>query len=130
MKRLFPLLLISVFGLSSLAQKNNSTPAQKLPLTHQVYDSWKEIPYKAITNDGRHVAFTINPQEGDGKIIFYDMRNQSQDSVKRAENISLTFESEFAIFKIKPPYKLIKDLRRQKKKKEDYQKIPSASTLF
>src|SRR5882672_3811070 len=122
MKRLFLFLLICVFVLPSQAQKKNSTPSQKLSLTHTVYDSWKEISYKAITNDGHFAAFTVNPQEGDGKVIFYDLRNQSLDSVKRAENISLTFDNQFAVFKIKPQTKLVKDLRRQKKKKEDLPK--------
>ncbi len=122
MKKLFLFISACILILPTQAQKKNSTPIQKLPLTHQVYDSWKEIPHKAITNDGNFAALTINPQEGDGKVIFYDIRNQSQDSVKRAENISLSFDSQFAIFKIKPQTKLVKDLRRQKKKKEDLPK--------
>jgi len=117
--------------LPSQAQKKNSTPSQKLSLTHTVYDSWKEISYKAITNDGHFAAFTVNPQEGDGKVIFYDLRNQSLDSVKRAENISLTFDNQFAVFKIKPQTKLVKDLRRQKKKKEDLPKdIQALAVVF
>ncbi len=110
------------FGSACPGAKKNSALAQKVPLTHQVYDHWKEITYKALTNDGNFAAFTINPQDGDGKVIFYDLKNQGQDSVKRADNISLTFDSRLAIFKIKPPSKLVKDLRRQKKKKEDLPK--------
>lgn len=120
------ILLLFFVGLcfASLAQKKKPTPVpiQKQPLTHQVYDNWKEISYKAITNDGNFAAFTVNPQEGDGKIIFYNLKSNTQDSVKRAENISLSFDSRFAIFKIKPQNKLVKDFRRQKKKKDDLPK--------
>src|SRR6478609_7949838 len=110
MKKLLLFIPICVSILPVKAQKKNQAPIQKLPLSHAVYDNWKEITYKAITNDGNFAAFTINPQEGDGKVIFYNLRSQAQDSVKRADNISLTFDNQFAIFKIKPQAKLIKDL--------------------
>ncbi len=102
MNRLFLLFLFCFSILSAHAQKKKTDVIQKTQLTHQVYDGWKEIPYKAITNDGNFAAFTVNPQEGDGKVIFFDLKKQSQDSVRRAETISLTFDNQFAIFKIKP----------------------------
>lgn len=115
------LLLISSLGYS---QKKGTSPAApvKKPLDHSVYDGWKEITYKSITPDGAYAAFTVNPQEGDGKVIFYQLKTNVQDSVKRAAEIALTYDSRFAIFKIKPQQKLVKDLRRQKKKKEDLPK--------
>jgi acetyl esterase/lipase len=122
MKHLIFALGFFAVSLSAFAQKKTAASLPRQPLNHQVYDHWKEIPYKAITNDGNFAAFTINPQEGDGKVVFYNLKTQAQDSVKRAETITLTFDSRFAIFKIKPPAKLVKDLRRQKKKKEDMPK--------
>jgi dipeptidyl aminopeptidase/acylaminoacyl peptidase len=122
MKRLIVLLFFCTSIFSVIAQKKNPVTIQKQPLTHQVYDGWKEITYKALTPDGNFAAFTVNPQDGDGKVIFYNLKSQVQDSVKRAETISLTFDSRYAIFKIKAQTKLVKDLRRQKKKKEDMPK--------
>ena len=55
-------------------------------------------------------------------VIFYNLKTGTQDSAKRADNISLSFDSQYAFFKIKPQQKLVKDLRRQKKKKEDLPK--------
>ena len=122
-KIVFAFLLASV-GMIATAQKKStsSAPVQKKVLTHSVYDSWKEITYKSITQDGHFAAFTINPQDGDGKVIFYNLKTGTSDSIRRADNISLTTDSRFAIVKIKPQQKLIKDLRRQKKKKEDLPK--------
>jgi len=118
---LLPLLLISSLV---LAQKKGAViPAPvKRPLSHTVYDGWKEITYKALTPDGAYAAFTINPQDGDGKVIFYNVKTSMQDSVKRAADIVLTYDSRHAIFKIKPQQKTMKELRRQKKKKEDLPK--------
>lgn len=121
MKNLLIVLLFA-FSCSLWAQKKNaSKPAstQKKPLSHAVFDSWNEIPFKAISPDGKYAAFTISPQEGDGKTVFFNLENNLQDSVKRADNIALSFDSQYAVFKIKPQQKLVKDLRRQKKKKED-----------
>lgn len=121
MKILSTLLCVLVL-VSGYAQKKASSPIQKKPLTHSVYDSWKTITYRALTNDGSSAAFTVNPQDGDGKVIFYNLKTNAQDSVKRAAEINLTWDSQLAIFKIKPQQKLVKDLRRQKKKKEDLPK--------
>jgi dipeptidyl aminopeptidase/acylaminoacyl peptidase len=118
----FLFLLILMISVPVWAQKKSAAkpvPTQKKVLSHAVYDSWKEITYKAITPDGHYAAFTINPQDGDGKVVLYNLDTNQQDSVKRADNISLSWDSKYAVFKIKPQQKLVKDLRRQKKKKED-----------
>ncbi len=119
MKKLTIVILLLSTGWIALAQKKTPVPVQKKPLTHAVYDSWKEIPSKAITPDGNYAAITINPQDGDGKVVFYNLKSMAFDSVRRADNISLSADSKYAVFKIKPQQKLVKELRRQKKKKED-----------
>lgn len=123
MKRILIITAICGLAIATQAQKKSIAPAvQKKPLTHSVYDGWKEITYKSLTPDGSLAAFTVNPQDGDGKVIFYNLKTTTQDSVRRAENIILSFDSKFAAFRIKPQQKLVKDLRRQKKKKEDMPK--------
>jgi dipeptidyl aminopeptidase/acylaminoacyl peptidase len=107
---------------AAMAQKKAATPISKKPLSNSVYDQWKDISYKSLTNDGTHAAFLINPQDGDGKAVFYQLATSKEDSVKRATDIQLTFDSKQAIFKIKPEKEKVKDLRRQKKKKEDLPK--------
>jgi len=122
MKNLICILALVLSG-TALAQKKPLPGAvPKMPLTHAVYDGWKDISYKALTTDGAYAAFTVNPQDGDGKVIFYNLKTSAQDSVKRAAEIALTWDGRFAVFKIKPQLKLVKDLRRQKKKKEDLPK--------
>jgi dipeptidyl aminopeptidase/acylaminoacyl peptidase len=121
MKQLTLLLLIITTG--AFAQKKKTpAPTVKVPLTHSVYDNWREIPYKALTPDGNYAAVTINPQDGDGKLVFYNLSTLAQDSVSRGADAVLTYDSKNAIFKIKPQKEKVKDLRRQKKKKEDLPK--------
>jgi dipeptidyl aminopeptidase/acylaminoacyl peptidase len=117
------LLLVLCVPAVLLAQKKGKPmPIQKQSLTHSVYDNWKEIPYKALTPDGTAAVLLMNPQDGDGKVIFYHLKTNLQDSVKRAADIGIAFDSKVAVFKIKPQQKVVKDLRRQKKKKEDLPK--------
>jgi CRISPR/Cas system-associated endoribonuclease Cas2 len=113
------LLFISFVGWSQ--QKNTKAPVKHL-LTHSVYDSWKEIPYKSISPDGSYAATIINPQDGDGKVVIYNLKRNVQDSIKRAAEFNFSFDSQYAVFKIKPEKQKVKDLRRQKKKKEDLPK--------
>ncbi len=111
--------VLLLFALPAWTQKKpaKTASAVKVPLTHAVYDSWREIPYKALSNDGAYAAFLINPQDGDGKVVFYNLKTYSQDSIKRAADVSFTFDSRYAVFKIKPPIEQVRELRRQKKKK-------------
>jgi dipeptidyl aminopeptidase/acylaminoacyl peptidase len=113
------LFLISFIG---YAQKKGTTAPVKKPLTHDVYDSWKEITYSTLTRDGNFAVFTVNPQDGDGKIVLHDIKKNSQDSVHRASNIKLSYDSKFVFFKIDPKKDTVKALRRQKKKKEELPK--------
>ncbi len=116
------LLLLNVqhgFSQKKPVTKPTTVPVQKKSLDHTVYDNWKEIPYKGITPDGHFAALILNPQDGDGKAVFYNLDNGQQDSVKRADNMGLSFDSRYAVFKIKPEQKVVKELRRQRKKKED-----------
>ena len=121
MKYLF-LCLSLLFITAGHAQKKPTSVPPKKALDHSVYDSWKEITYKELTPDGTSAVFTINPQDGDGKVVFYNLKSNTQDSIHRASDIALTFDSKFAVFKIKPQQKVVKELRRQKKKKEDLPK--------
>jgi dipeptidyl aminopeptidase/acylaminoacyl peptidase len=115
--------LLAIIATRGPAQKKPvAPPIVKKPLDHSVYDGWKEISYKALTPDGNHAVCLINPQEGDGRAVFYHLKTGIQDSVRRAADMAITFSGGHAVFKIKPPHQLVKDLRRQKKKKEDLPK--------
>jgi len=123
MKRLLSCALTLSIAIAGFSQKTATLPAsQRKPLSHTVYDSWKEILFKSISPDGNYAAYTINPQDGDGRVVFYNLKTNNQDSIKRATDILITFDSQQAIFKIKPQQKIVKDLKRQKKKKEDMPK--------
>lgn len=121
MRFLLLLLFGTAIGFQTSAQKLKST-TPKIPLTHDVYDLWKEIPYKAISNDGQVIAIMVNPGEGDGKLAIFHTTTKKADTIRRAAEVVVMWDSRNVIAKVKPPYQLVKDLRRQKKKKEDLPK--------
>ncbi|MFM8710779.1 MAG: hypothetical protein ACKOC7_05805, partial [Sphingomonadales bacterium] len=49
--------------------------AQKMPLDHQVYDSWQRIGERLLSADGNWAVFTIDVQEGDGVLVLQSLRS-------------------------------------------------------
>ncbi len=47
--------------------------AQKRPLTHADYDSWRHIQNQQLSNDGHYLAYALFPQQGDGELIVRDL---------------------------------------------------------
>ncbi len=113
---------------ASFAQKKSKKPTVapaaviKKPLTHDVYDFWKDIPERVISNNGQWFGYALNPQEGDGKVVFQNLTTNQVDSVARGSELKFSTDSEFAVFKIKPQLNVTKAAKRAKKKKEEMPK--------
>jgi hypothetical protein len=56
--------LLLVFTLVGIAQ----TPAKR-PLHHRDYDPWKTISGQVLSRDGKFLAYSMFPEEGDGEIV-------------------------------------------------------------
>lgn len=97
--------------------------AQKKPLDHTVYDSWQSIGERAISNNGNWVVYTVTPQEGDGVLYIQSTEDTANKrAVSRGYNATLTDDSRFVVFKIKPLFKETREARIKKKKLEDMPK--------
>ncbi len=106
------LLLLFIFSLSfSFAQKN--------PLDHSVYDSWQHIGERMISNDGKWVVYTIDPQEGDNELVIQSSDATYKKTVPRGYTALITEDSRFVIFKIKPLYKNTREAKIKKLKADD-----------
>lgn len=125
---LVPLLLLLIYP--ALAQQKSarkkSNPKQevinKKPLSHDVYDSWKDITERKVSNNGEYFVYAQNPQEGDGDVIVHNIQSGLKKSFARGSGINLTSDSKYAVFKIKPQLQLVKDQKRLKKKKDELPK--------
>ena len=96
--------------------------AQKKPLDHTVYDSWQSIGERLISNDGKWVIYTINPQEGDNDLVIQSSDAKYKKTVPRGYSALITEDSRYLIFKIKPFFKDTRDARIKKKKADDLPK--------
>ncbi len=96
--------------------------AQKKPLDHSVYDDWQSIGQKLISNDGKWVVYTIDPQEGDNELVIQSSDATYKKTVARGFNAVITEDSRFAIFRIRPFFNETREARIKKKKADELPK--------
>ena len=118
MKRNSFLLILCLFLVQSVYSQN----ADKIPLDHSVYDSWKELGNTIISNDGIWVSYEIYPQKGDGWLYLVNMETGKQDSVARGYGAKFSNAGKYLVFKIKPPHMIVREAKKAKKKKDQMPK--------
>lgn len=96
--------------------------AQKKPLDHAVYDGWQSIGERAISNNGKYVAYTVAVQEGDGTLVLQAADNSWKKEIPRGYAATITEDSRFVVFKIRAPFKDTREARIQKKTPNDMPK--------
>ncbi|GAB2815328.1 alpha/beta hydrolase family protein [Ferruginibacter profundus] len=116
MQKLF--LILFLFIVSSATAQN------KKPLDHSVYDSWKSIGERMISNNGKFVVYTVNPQEGDGELVIQNPVTRYKKVIPRGYSAVLTEDSKYLVFKIKP---FFQDTRQAKIKKKTGDDLPKDS---
>ncbi|MFD2744092.1 MULTISPECIES: alpha/beta hydrolase family protein [Sphingobacterium] len=96
--------------------------AQKPPLNHDVYDSWKSIGTANLAKSGKLVYYTITPQEGDAVLELKDQKNNLLLQVPRGNDGSLTSDDNYFISAIKPLFSAVREAKIKKKKPEEMPK--------
>ena len=88
----------------------------KKPLTHDVYDEWNTVSNRIISNDGKLVAYSLTPQEGDAVLYLHTLNNSKNlpKTFLRGENAKFTSDSRFLVFQIKVQLDTLKKQRRNK----------------
>lgn len=114
MRKAFVFLLLFC-GLSTMQ-------AQKKPLDHSVYDSWKSIANTQMSSDGKFLVYEINPQEGDGKLVVRRISDGNELTVPRGYRAQLAKDNHTATISIKAPFADIRKARNKKVKKEQMPK--------
>jgi dipeptidyl aminopeptidase/acylaminoacyl peptidase len=114
MKRFFSILLLSIAF--------SATSQNKKPLDHTVYDNWKSIGERMISNDGKFVVYAVNPQEGDGELVIQNPQTKYKKIIPRGYSAVITEDSKYAVFKIKPPFQDTRQARIKKKRPDDMPK--------
>ncbi len=112
--RFYTFLFFSFCTLQSIAQKK--------PLDHTVYDKWESLGERQINNNGNLVAYTINPQEGDGLLVLQQADGRKLLEVARGYNLRFTEDGNFLIFKIRPTFQQTRNAKIKKARPDDMPK--------
>jgi len=96
--------------------------SQKKPLDHTVYDGWQTIGERKINNDGTWIAYTVEPQEGDGKLVLQKTDSSFSTTIPRGYSISFSEDSRFLVFKIKPLFTDTRNAKIKKKRPDEFPK--------
>ena len=125
MIRFTQLLFFIVVSLPLLAQ------TAKRPLTAADYDRWQSVRTEKISNDGRWIAYQVDPQDGDGRleVVATTLANgntQKRYVFPRGYLAQFTPDSKFLVMRLKVP---VADARKAKLKKRKADDMPKDSLL-
>lgn len=115
-----------VFILSSYILFLSSVHAQKA-LTVDDLVNWRRITEKAVSDNGKWVATTIAPWEGDPTVSLYNYKGEKVASYTPAEKFSFSSSSQYLLI-TKILSKVEKDSLKLRKTKED--KMPMSSLVI
>ena len=111
-----------ILTLLSLTLLPWTATAQKRMLQHEDFDTWREIERSAISSDGKHVLYHLEPGKGDMILKVKQSDGSEVATIERGENARFTYDGQYVVFVIKPALEEVNELRRKKTKKDDLPK--------
>ena len=91
--------------------------AQKRPLDHSVYDGWESVSGTTVSKNGKIVAYTVNPQEGDGRLVI--RANGTEHIIPRGYNLTVTPDEQWAACQVRPLFQQTRQAKIKKQKDLD-----------
>lgn len=96
-----------------------SGAAQKKPLDHSVYDSWRSIRNSALSKDGSWALWIEAPQVGDADLLVAPTSGGQMKKLPRPSTPRFTSDSKFVVYLTVPPDEEMKKARQEKRKPKD-----------
>ena len=115
-------LTLAAVLLAVLIHAAESQTIARRPLNHDVYDNWRKVSGESISNDGKWVVYSVEPQEGDSRLVLFNTESKKYDTIPRGVNAKISEASDFVVFSIKPFSVEVKKLKIAKKKEDDLPK--------
>ncbi|MCW0484392.1 S9 family peptidase [Gaoshiqia sediminis] len=113
------ILLFMLFFSEVLYAQNHKKTLQVEDFAH-----WKVLENQQISNDGKWVAYELNPQQGDGALVLTDTEGKRTDTLVRGASAAFTPGADVLLHRIKVPFDSIQVAKR-KKLKEDQMPLDS-----
>ena len=108
----------------------NAQKVDKRPITTDDFATWKVASNHKVSNNGKRIAFEINPQKGDGNLVVKSTDLKMSDSLARGFDARFSPESDFIVYKIKQPSDTIRNAKKKKLKKEQMPKDSLGILVF
>lgn len=103
------LFILSIFLFPQIILSQNAS--SKKILNHDDFDNWQKVSNHSVSNNGEWAVFSVNPQEGDGVLTFYNIKSGKKIEIQRGYKPQFTSDSKWGIALIKP---FFKDTRQAK----------------
>ena len=91
------------------------TDAKKV-LDHTSFDDWKRVRVTSVSDNGKWAVYEINPQEGDGTLVFRNTSNGKEIRIPRGYSGRISSDAKWGVAQIKPFFKDTRDAKIKKKK--------------
>lgn len=117
----------TVLSLALLLSAGAATEAKKV-LGHDDFDSWKSVRNHSISRNGEWSAYSVNPQEGDGVLTFYNTKSGKRIELPRGYNPAFTADSRWAVALVKAHFADTRKAKIAKKKDHELPRIRSPSS--
>lgn len=102
----------------ALALATTVAAGAKKPLDHDSFDSWNNVRVYPLSDNGAWAVYSINPQEGDGRLMFRNVSKGMDIVINRGYQPKISADTKWAAALVKP---FFADTRKAKiDKKKDF----------
>jgi len=115
MKRPFCFLLVLALFVAA------HEPAKR-PLAHEDYATWNNIRNMSFSPDGKWLSYEVNPQQGDGNLVLFNLESKSEMVFPRGYDAVFSRGNGFIAFKVKTPESIVRQAKVEKKKPDEMPK--------
>ena len=132
------LALLPLAPLSAATPPQSATPAAaaaaavgqpmaaKLPITHDVYATWRSIQHTQLSRDGQWIAYALVAQEADGELVVRHVADGREYRAPRGTSPQFSADGRFVAFAVQPTRAELDKARKDKKKGDDAPKAGAA----
>ncbi|WP_431100343.1 prolyl oligopeptidase family serine peptidase [Roseateles noduli] len=93
--------------------------AAKLPITHDVYATWRSIQHTQLSRDGQWIAYALVAQEADGELVVRHVADGREYRAPRGTSPQFSADGRFVAFAVQPTRAELDKAKKDKKKKGD-----------
>ena len=132
------LALLPLAPLSAATPPQSSTPvaaaaasvaqpiAAKLPITHDVYATWRSIQHTQLSRDGQWIAYALVAQEADGELVVRHVADGREHRAPRGTSPQFSADGRFVAFAVQPTRVELDKAKKDRKKGDDAPKAGAA----